>query len=163
ASAGRLSTHHLFIDLLDPAFGLVGATFPEKIEGLAFGPDLQGGRHVLVVTNDNDFVPTQPNRFLVFAIDRIFPGSHPSSSHGSRGSASIAARPISTERGGAARGARSWRRAHPGASRDDARLACARRMNVSPMWSSPFSDAGPRMAVAPPVRCRRRARRRDRR
>ena len=60
----------LFLDLLDSAFGLEGASFPEKIEGLAFGPDLRDGRHVLIVTNDNDFVPAQPNRFLVFAIDR---------------------------------------------------------------------------------------------
>ncbi len=67
-----------FLDLLDPAFGLAGASFPEKIEGLAFGPDLQDGRHLLVVTNDNDFVPTQPNRFFVFAIDRSdLPGFAP--------------------------------------------------------------------------------------
>jgi hypothetical protein len=61
----------LFLDLLDPAFGLVGASFPEKIEGLAFGPDLPDGRHLLIVTNDNDFIPAQPNRFLAFAIDRV--------------------------------------------------------------------------------------------
>ena len=34
---------------------MVGADFPEKIEGLAFGPDLPDGRHLLLVTNDNDF------------------------------------------------------------------------------------------------------------
>jgi hypothetical protein len=62
-------TKTLFLDLLDPAFGLAGPTFPEKIEGLAFGPDLRDGRHLLIVTNDNDFVPTQPNRFFAFAID----------------------------------------------------------------------------------------------
>jgi hypothetical protein len=68
----------LFLDLLDPAFGLAGATFPEKIEGLAFGPDLRDGRHLLIVTNDNDFVPTQPNRFLAFAVDRAdLPGFQP--------------------------------------------------------------------------------------
>ncbi len=43
----------------------------EKIEGLAFGPDLQDGRHLLIVTNDNDFMPAQPNRFLAFAIDSV--------------------------------------------------------------------------------------------
>jgi hypothetical protein len=59
-----------FLDLLDPTFGLAGASFPEKIEGLAFGPDLADGRHLLIVTNDNDFVPTQANRFFAFAIDR---------------------------------------------------------------------------------------------
>ncbi len=64
-------TKTLFLDLLDPAFGLAGASFPEKIEGLAFGPDLQDGRHLLIVTNDNDFMPAQPNRFLAFAIDSV--------------------------------------------------------------------------------------------
>ena len=59
-----------FLDLLDPTFRLAGAPFPEKIEGLAFGPDLTDGRHLLIVTNDNDFVPTQANRFFAFAIDR---------------------------------------------------------------------------------------------
>jgi len=60
-----------FIDLLSPLYGLAGATFPEKIEGLAFGPDLQDGRHVLIVTNDNDFLTAQANRFFVFAIDSV--------------------------------------------------------------------------------------------
>jgi hypothetical protein len=60
-----------FLDLLAPAFGLAGASFPEKIEGLAFGPDLPDGRHLLIVTNDNDFIAAQPNRFLAFAIDRV--------------------------------------------------------------------------------------------
>lgn len=62
-------TKTLFLDLLDSAFALAGPTFPEKIEGLAFGPDLRDGRHLLIVTNDNDFVPPQPNRFFAFAID----------------------------------------------------------------------------------------------
>lgn len=60
----------LFIDLLDPAFGLAGASFPEKIEGLAFGPDLEDGRHLLLVVNDNDFITNQATRFFAFAIDR---------------------------------------------------------------------------------------------
>ncbi|MGK2914969.1 MAG: esterase-like activity of phytase family protein [Porticoccaceae bacterium] len=59
----------VLIDLLDPAFGLAGATFPEKIEGLAFGPDLPDGRHLLIVTNDNDFDPTQNSQLFAFAID----------------------------------------------------------------------------------------------
>ena len=58
-----------FLDLLDPVFGLAGASFPEKIEGLTFGPGLPDSHHLLIVTNDNDFMPTQPNRFLAFAID----------------------------------------------------------------------------------------------
>ena len=59
----------LFLDLLDPAHGLAGASFPEKVEGLAFGPDLADGRHLLLVINDNDFVATQPTRIFAFAID----------------------------------------------------------------------------------------------
>lgn len=58
-----------FIDMLDPVFGLAGASFPEKIEGLAFGPDLADGRHLLIVTNDNDFAAAQPSKFFAFAID----------------------------------------------------------------------------------------------
>ncbi len=58
----------LFIDLLDPAYGLAGAAFPEKIEGLAFGPDLPDGRHVLYVTSDNDLSSTKPTWFYAFAI-----------------------------------------------------------------------------------------------
>jgi hypothetical protein len=58
----------LFIDLLDPEYGLAGAAFPEKIEGLAFGPDLPDGRHLLYVTSDNDLSPTNPTWFYAFAI-----------------------------------------------------------------------------------------------
>ena len=59
----------LFLDLLDPVHGLAGANFPEKIEALAFGPDLVDGRHLLLVANDNDFVSTQPTRIFAFAVD----------------------------------------------------------------------------------------------
>jgi hypothetical protein len=58
----------LFLDLLHPAYGLAGATFPEKIEGLAFGPD-RDGKHVLLITSDNDAAATEPNRFYVFLVD----------------------------------------------------------------------------------------------
>lgn len=58
-----------FLDLLDPTFGLAGASFPEKIEGLAFGQDLLDGRHVLLVTSDNDFL-ADPTHIYAFAIDR---------------------------------------------------------------------------------------------
>ena len=57
-----------FMDLLDPAFGLAGPNFPEKIEGLAFGPDLADGRHLLIVSSDNDFLPSQPSLFYAFAV-----------------------------------------------------------------------------------------------
>jgi hypothetical protein len=58
-----------FLDMLDPAFGLAGAGFPEKIEGLAFGPDLPDGRHLLVISHDNDFLAAQSSKFFVFAVD----------------------------------------------------------------------------------------------
>src|SRR4051794_529988 len=54
-------TKAAFLDLLDASFGLKGSAFPEKIEGLAFGPDLADGRHTLIVTNDNDFLGTPNN------------------------------------------------------------------------------------------------------
>ena len=47
-----------------------GEECPEKFEGLAFGPDLPDGRHLLIVTADNDFVATAPFRVYAFAIDR---------------------------------------------------------------------------------------------
>jgi phytase-like protein len=58
----------VFLNLLDPAFGLAGATFPEKIEGLAWGPDLPNGDHLLLVTSDNDFGATNPSRIFAFGI-----------------------------------------------------------------------------------------------
>ncbi len=62
----------LFLDLLDPKYGLRGKDFPQKIEGLAFGPDVvMNGRkrHTLFVTSDNDFLVEQPTWIYVFAID----------------------------------------------------------------------------------------------
>ncbi|MCS7022936.1 MAG: esterase-like activity of phytase family protein [Gemmataceae bacterium] len=68
----------LFLDLLDPRFGIAGEGCPEKFEGLAFGPDLPDGRHLLLVTVDNDFLPNQPFRVYAFAIDRKdLPGYQP--------------------------------------------------------------------------------------
>lgn len=58
----------VLIDLLDPAFGLAGASFPEKIEGLSFGPKLKDGRRILVVATDNDFEASEPIRFWFFAV-----------------------------------------------------------------------------------------------
>jgi hypothetical protein len=60
----------LFLDLLAPVFGLAGSDFPEKIEGLAFGPDLADGRRLLIVAIDNDFVAEKPILLHAFAIDR---------------------------------------------------------------------------------------------
>jgi hypothetical protein len=59
----------LFIDLLDPAFNLA-QTIPEKIEGLAWGPDLRDCRHVLYVISDNDLNPNLDTQIYAFAIDR---------------------------------------------------------------------------------------------
>jgi hypothetical protein len=57
-----------FIDLLDRRFGLAGPSFPEKIEGLAFGPDLPDGRHLLLVTTDNDLKADVPTWIYAFAV-----------------------------------------------------------------------------------------------
>lgn len=58
----------LFIDLLDTDFNLA-ATIAEKIEGLAWGPDLSDGRHVLYVVSDNDLNPNLATQIYAFAID----------------------------------------------------------------------------------------------
>jgi hypothetical protein len=62
-------TKSLFLDLLAPEYKLAGATFPEKIEGLAFGPDLPDGRHLLLVVNDNDLSAANPSCIYAFAVD----------------------------------------------------------------------------------------------
>ena len=60
----------LFLDLLDPKFKLAGENFPEKVEGVTFGPDLLDGRHLLIVAIDNDFVAEKPIILHAFAVDR---------------------------------------------------------------------------------------------
>src|SRR5262249_40578564 len=60
----------LFLDLLAPALGLAGPDFPEKVEGLTFGPDLADGRRLLIVAVDNDFNPEKPILLHAFAVDR---------------------------------------------------------------------------------------------
>jgi hypothetical protein len=72
-------TKTLFIDLLDPAF-MVNATqtirdvIAEKIEGMAWGPDLPDGRHMLYVVSDNDLFPGLPTQIFAFAIDAAAAG-----------------------------------------------------------------------------------------
>jgi hypothetical protein len=67
-------TKTLFIDLLDSSYK-VNATqtikdvIAEKMEGLAWGPDLQDGRHLLYVISDNDLFPDLPTQVYGFAID----------------------------------------------------------------------------------------------
>jgi hypothetical protein len=58
----------LFINLLDPVFNLA-PTIPEKIEGLAWGPNLHDGRHLLYVISDNDLNPALDTQIYAFAID----------------------------------------------------------------------------------------------
>lgn len=67
-------TKTLFIDLLDPAYK-VNATqtirdvIAEKMEALAWGPDLPDGRHVLYVVSDNDLYPGLPTQIYAFAVN----------------------------------------------------------------------------------------------
>jgi len=58
----------VLIDLLDPKWGLAGKTMPEKIECLAFGPDLPDGRKLLLIGSDNDFQTGQDSLVYVFAV-----------------------------------------------------------------------------------------------
>lgn len=57
--------------LFDLAATLKAAGQPivEKYEGLAFGPDLPDGRHLLLITVDNDFEHNVPSRLYAFAFD----------------------------------------------------------------------------------------------
>lgn len=61
-------TKRVLIDMLDPRWKLAGERMPEKIEGIAFGPDLPDGRRVLLVTSDNDFEPQNPSYVYAFAV-----------------------------------------------------------------------------------------------
>jgi len=75
-AAGPLQGVHLitkesFIDLLDPAFKLAGKDFPEKIEGLAWGPDFDNGDKLLIVASDNDFATANPTCFFAFRIAHL--------------------------------------------------------------------------------------------
>ena len=60
----------VFLDLLDPRFGIAGVTMPAKFEGLTFGPEMADGRKTLLVAVDNDFQGDQPTRIFVFAISQ---------------------------------------------------------------------------------------------
>lgn len=56
------------------AAGISDANIPAKLEGMAFGADIERNGalwHTLYVANDNDFVPglAGPNNFYVFAVD----------------------------------------------------------------------------------------------
>jgi hypothetical protein len=61
-----------FINLLEPDFGLNlnnAKAIAEKIEGLAWGPDLADGRHLLYVISDNDLSLKNATQIYAFAID----------------------------------------------------------------------------------------------
>ncbi len=58
----------VLVDLLDERWGLSGEKMPEKIEGLAFGPDIDDQHRLLLVASDNDFVPEQETVIYAFAI-----------------------------------------------------------------------------------------------
>ena len=60
----------VLIDLLNPEWNLAGEKMPEKIEGLAFGPDLADGRKLLLVSSDNDFERKNASYIYAFAIPR---------------------------------------------------------------------------------------------
>src|SRR5688500_10113137 len=62
-------TKTLLFDMLAPEFGLAGEAFPEKMEGLTFGPDLADGRRLLLVTSDNDLASAADSMIYAFAID----------------------------------------------------------------------------------------------
>jgi len=62
-------TKRLFLDLLDPSYKVsdtqtIKNVIAEKIEGLAWGPDLKDGRHVLYVFSDNDLYPGCPRKSM---------------------------------------------------------------------------------------------------
>lgn len=67
-------TKTLFIDLLDATYKVdavqaIKDVIAEKIEGLAWGPDLPDGRHVLYVLSDNDLFPGRPTQIYAFAVN----------------------------------------------------------------------------------------------
>jgi hypothetical protein len=64
----RAVSKRVALDLLDARFGLAGDQFPEKLEGLAFGPDLPDGRRLLLVASDNDFEAANPTWIYAFGI-----------------------------------------------------------------------------------------------
>jgi len=68
---GALPMHkEVLVDLLDPSLGLAGSDMPEKIEGLAFGPDINNEQRLLLVVSDNDFVPEQKTVVYAFAVPK---------------------------------------------------------------------------------------------
>ncbi len=63
----RSMPKRLFLDLLDPQFG-IAEQIPEKVEGICFGPNLADGRRLLLVCTDNDFIAANPGMIYAFAV-----------------------------------------------------------------------------------------------
>ena len=59
-----------FLDLLDARHGLAGSMLPEKFEGMTFGPNLPDGRHLLLISVDNDFKLDAPSQIFAFAFTK---------------------------------------------------------------------------------------------
>ena len=64
----------LFLDLLKDVYKVNGTqtikdVIAEKVEGLAWGPDLKDGRHVLYVLTDNDVNPNLATQIYAFAVN----------------------------------------------------------------------------------------------
>ena len=64
----------VFIDMLDPRWNLAGDQMPEKIEGLAFGPDFANGDRLLLVASDNDFVEAHATKIYLFRAPKSVAG-----------------------------------------------------------------------------------------
>ncbi|SEP64326.1 Uncharacterized conserved protein [Solimonas aquatica] len=92
--AGKAPAKTLFLDVVAAltAHGFDVKDIPAKIEGIAFGPDLQSGNrtlHTLYVANDNDYLASvtdgnhpagaeNPNRIFVFGFEAAsLPGYQP--------------------------------------------------------------------------------------
>lgn len=63
-----------FINLLDSSYErapgvTVRSVIAEKMEAMAWGPDLPDGRHVLYVVSDNDLYPDLPTQVYAFAVN----------------------------------------------------------------------------------------------
>ena len=66
----------LFLDLLDPDYKInaedtIKDVIAEKVEAIAWGPDLPDGRHLLYVASDNDLFPGLQTQIYAFAIDPV--------------------------------------------------------------------------------------------
>jgi hypothetical protein len=74
-------TKTLFLDLLSSDYKVdatrtIKDVIAEKVEALAWGPDLPDGRHVLYVVSDNDLFPGLPTQIYAFAIDGSASGAN---------------------------------------------------------------------------------------